>query len=99
MIVVTGVVEIDAEHVWPATTAAAKLVDATEREDGCISYRFSVDILNPRRFRLYEEWRDEAALAAHLKTPHVAEFQKRLKSFRIIERRIVKYEVGEATPL
>lgn len=99
MIVVTGIIELDSEHVWPATTAAAKMVAETSREDGCITYSFYVDILNQRRFRIYEEWRDEAALEAHFKTPHMAEFQEALKSFRITERRIHKFEVKEATPL
>ncbi len=40
MIVVTGEIEFKAEHVWPATTAAAKMIEATQKEDGCILYRF-----------------------------------------------------------
>lgn len=99
MIVVTGIIEIDAEHVWPATTAAAKMVAASEKEDGCLSYRFYVDIVNQRRFRIYEEWRDEAALSAHFKTPHMAEFQAAMKNFRVLERKIVKYEVAETQKL
>ncbi len=93
MIVVTGVIEIDSEHVWPATTAAGKMIEATEKEDGCITYRFYVDITDQRCFRVYEEWVSEEALQAHMKTPHMAEFQKALKSFRILDSNIIKYEV------
>ena len=94
MIVVTGIIEIDAEHVWPATTAAAKMIAESEKEPGCITYRFYVDITETRRFRVYEEWESEEALAAHFKTPHMAEFQKALSGFRILNRQIVKYEVN-----
>lgn len=94
MIVVTGVVEIDAEHVWPATTAAGKMIEATQKEDGCLSYGFSVDITDQRKFRIYEEWTSEEALAAHMKTPHMAEFQKAMSGFRILDRKIVKYQVN-----
>ena len=93
MIVVTGVVEIDAEHVWPATTAAGKMVKATQKEEGCLTYSFYVDITDQHKFRIYEEWVSEEALAAHMKTPHMAEFQKALGEFRILDRKIVKYHV------
>ncbi|MEM7271146.1 MAG: putative quinol monooxygenase [Pseudomonadota bacterium] len=99
MIVVTGVIEVDAEHVWPATTAAAKMVAETEKEDGCITYRFYVDISNTSMFRVYEEWRDDDALAAHFRTPHMAEFQNALKGFRILRRELVKFEVTETQAL
>ena len=99
MIVVTGVIEIDAEHVWPATTAAAKMIEATQKEDGCLTYCFYVDITNQRRFRVYEEWTSEEALAAHMKTPHMAEFRKALSEFKILNRNIVKYHAGQAESL
>ena len=94
MIVVTGVVEIDAEHVWPATTAAGKMIEATQDEEGWITYSFYVDITDQRKFRIYEEWACEEALAAHMKTPHMAEFQKALSEFRILDRTIDKYHVN-----
>lgn len=94
MIVVTGVVEIDAEHVWPATTAAGKMIEATQKEEGCITYCLYVDITDQRKFRIYEEWASVEALAAHMKTPHMAEFQKALSEFRIFDRKIVKYQVN-----
>lgn len=99
MIVVTGVIEVEAEDVWPATTAAAKMIEASEAEPGCISYRFSVDIMNSRRFRIYEEWESEDALKAHFASPHMAEFQARLKDLRITRRDIVKYERPEVVRL
>lgn len=99
MIIVTGIIEVDAEDVWPVTTAAAKMIRATEAEPGCLSYRFSVDILKSNRFRLYEEWRDEAALEAHFRSPHMAEFRERLKDLRITRREIVKFERPEVQPL
>ena len=99
MIVVTGVIEIDAEHVWPATTAAAKMIKASRAEEGCIEYCFYVDITETRRFRVYEEWESEEALQAHFATPHMAEFREALKSFRILDRKIMKYEVNSVQGL
>ena len=76
MIVVTGVVEIDAEHVWPATTAAGKMIEATQKEEGCITYSFYVDITDQRKFRIYEEWASEEALAAHMERQCLKEHLK-----------------------
>ncbi|MEL6794397.1 MAG: putative quinol monooxygenase, partial [Pseudomonadota bacterium] len=71
----------------------------SNKEDGCIVYKFYSDLMNPRRFRLYEEWRDQAALDAHFASDHMAEFQKQLASFRVLDRNIKKFEVGETTSL
>ena len=99
MIVVTGTIDLHPEDVWPATTVAAEMVRRTEQEDGCISYRFYVDINQLTRFRLYEEWRDEDALAEHLKTPHMKAFLARIAELRVTSRSVVKYEVAEAEPV
>lgn len=99
MIVVTGIIELESEDVWPATTAAAKMVEASEAETGCISYRFSVDILNPRRFRIYEEWESEEALAAHAASDHMAEWRRKIGALKVTRRQIVKFEMPASTPL
>ena len=95
MIVVTGTIDVHPEDVWPATTVAAEMVRRTELEVGCISYRFYVDINYLTRFRLYEEWRDEAALAAHMQMPHMKAFLSRIAELRVLERTVVKYEVTD----
>lgn len=99
MIVVTGEIEFHPEDAWPAMAAALVMMEETAKEDGCIIYRFYTDILNPRRFRIYEEWRDEAALEAHFRTAHMAVFREKIGKLRTLERRLVKMKVDEATPL
>lgn len=100
MIVVTGEIELHPEDAWAATFAALHMMEASALEDGCIAYRIYSDILNPRRFRIYEEWRDEAALQAHFDTPHMAVFREKLAALRVIDRRVKKMEVaGAASPL
>ena len=99
MIVITGEIELHPEDVWPATYHAARMMDASAAEDGCICYRFYADLINPRRFRVYEEWRDEAALKAHFASPHMAAFQAALKELRILERNIKKFEVNDVERL
>lgn len=99
MIVITGEIELHPEDVWPATYHAARMMEASAAEDGCLCYRFYADLMNPRRFRVYEEWRDEKALKAHFASPHMAAFQKALKGMRVVERRLEKFEVSEKKAL
>lgn len=96
MIVVTGEIELHPEDAWPAASAALKMMEATKAEDGCLIYKFYTDLMNPRRFRVYEEWRDEEALAAHFQTEHMAEFQEKLRKLRITDRKIKKFFVDMA---
>jgi quinol monooxygenase YgiN len=48
-----------------------KFVAPTRNESGCIQYDLHVDNSDPAAFAFYERWVDEAALDAHLKTPHI----------------------------
>lgn len=47
------------------------VVDATLREEGCISYQLNRDLANPRRFVFIEEWESQADLDRHLAAPHM----------------------------
>jgi len=52
-----------------ARTAICAIVDATRSEQGCIEFRLSENQENGT-LHLYEEWRDEAALALHHDQPY-----------------------------
>ena len=99
MIVITGEIELHPEDVWPATYHAARMMEASAAEDGCICYRFYADLVNPRRFRIYEEWRDEDAPKAHMSSAHMKAFQTALSGLRVVERRLEKFGVTEKTQL
>ena len=46
---------------------ARRLAKVTRAEDeGCLAYVFHQEQGNPNEFVLYEQWRDQAALDAHL---------------------------------
>ncbi len=45
---------------------------ASRRDDGCLHYGYYTEITDPLSFIAVEEWRDNEALAAHLRQPHVA---------------------------
>ena len=46
---------------------AASLAKVTNEEDeGCITYQFLQEIDDPREFVIYEQWRDQPSLDAHI---------------------------------
>jgi quinol monooxygenase YgiN len=52
--------------------AFAPAIEATLKEKGCRAYHMSRDPKSPTAYLLYEHWDSLPALAAHLKTPHIA---------------------------
>ncbi|PKW26801.1 putative quinol monooxygenase [Phycicoccus duodecadis] len=52
--------------------ALRTLVEATRQEEGCLSYDLYESASAPGMFVTVEEWTDQAALDAHMRTPHIA---------------------------
>ncbi len=94
MIVVTGTIELAAENADAAVGHAIEVMRETAAEKGCIVYRFYRDLENPALFRVYEEWESEADLGAHLKSPHVAEFGRRLQEVGVVSRSLKILDVA-----
>lgn len=95
MLIVTGVIEINPDHISSAQVAAVEMMEETRKEAGCQVYEFSQQIEAPHRFRVYEEWTDDAALQAHSEAPHMAAFREALGEIGVISRDIVKFQAGE----
>lgn len=54
------------------------LVEPTHAEPGCVQYFLTQNRQDPAEFVFVEEWRDEAALEAHLDSPHLRGAKDRL---------------------
>ena len=48
----------------------SKLTDESRKEPGCIMYIVHLHKTEPRRFFIYEQYKDDAALEAHRAAPH-----------------------------
>jgi quinol monooxygenase YgiN len=75
------------------------MVAASRAEDGCIDYAYAEDIGDAGLIRVFEIWRDEAALHAHFKTAHMAAWRAAWPGFGVSDRRIVAYEIASERPL
>ena len=96
MIVIAGSVTVKPEKREVARQAALRMAEATRAEAGCISYRFSVDLADPDRVYIFEEWESQEALGRHFATPHMAEFQRTLPEVLGGPTELKLYEVSAA---
>jgi quinol monooxygenase YgiN len=99
VIIVAGTVRIDPAKVDGARTEMAKMIAASRAEDGCFGYSYAIDVLEPAVVRVFEAWRDRAALEAHFRTPHIAAWRASWASIGISDRRLEAYEVAGVTML
>jgi quinol monooxygenase YgiN len=99
MIVVHATGRVKADQLDAAVDAARKMAAATEAEEGNLSYTFSIDIDDPLRVHLFEEWKTPEALTEHFSTPHMAEFIGALGSVLDGDMPTTKYVVSESGPL
>ena len=65
MLLIAGTVRIDPDRIEQARAAASTMIAETRKEDGCLSYAFAQDLLDPGLIHISETWRDGAALKAH----------------------------------
>jgi len=47
------------------------MLQPTRKEAGCVRYELLANIANPADFTFVEEWADQAAIDAHMQTPHL----------------------------
>ena len=58
--------------------AIEEAVGPTRAEEGCINYDLHQGSEDPSEFLLYENWRSQADLDAHLEMPHVQALLEKL---------------------
>jgi quinol monooxygenase YgiN len=55
----------------------SKLSEASRQEPGCVMYIVHRHKTDPRRFFIYEQYKDDAALEAHRAAPHFLQFARK----------------------
>jgi quinol monooxygenase YgiN len=54
-----------------------KLTAESRKEPGCVVYQVHKHKTEPRRFFIYEQYKDDAALEAHRTAPHFLQYAKK----------------------
>ncbi len=77
MLVLTAHFNIKPEHVADFREVISRQGNnAMEKEEGCFQFDISQHPEDEIQFFLYEVYRDQAAIDAHQKTPHFADYRK-----------------------
>jgi len=99
MIQINGTITLAGDAGQDVIDAIVAMVRASRAEDGCLDYTFARDLADPNTLVLFERWRDQAALAAHSASAHMAVFQKTLAANPPVARELRVYETDEGRPL
>jgi quinol monooxygenase YgiN len=73
--------------------------EASRGDDGCVDYGYYRGITDDMAFIAVEEWRDMAALEAHLRTPHIARLIAALPEHSAAPPEIATHVTAETVPL
>jgi len=99
MLIVLAKAQVGDVAMAAAKAAIADMVAASNAESGCIAYAFTQDVLQPTILHIVEKWQDEAALAEHFATPHMAAFGAAIAGldFNVIEA--IKFHTDDGSPV
>ncbi len=75
VLVVTWMAKVGREAEMAAVFS--KLSEESRKEPGCVMFLAHRHKTEPRRFLVYEQYKDDAALEAHRATPHFLQYAKK----------------------
>lgn len=99
MLLIMGTVRLAAGGLDRALAAMEKMVMGSRAEDGCLTYAYGQDVLDPTLIHVVERWRDREALKAHGVSPHMAEWRAAGAELGLYDRDLKLYEADDGTPL
>ena len=99
MIVVAGSLQIKPGTRPEALRLALWMMEKTNAESGCISYRFSSALEDENTILVFEEWESSDHLKAHFQAPHMAQFNAQLKNLVAGRSSLKRYVVTEHSAL
>ena len=98
-LIVAGTVRVPPESLAGLKPHMEAMLDASRAEDGCLTYSYAQDVVEPGLIRVFEAWRDQAALTAHFKTAHMAAWRAAWPGFGVSERKLFAYETASERAL
>ncbi|WP_293322172.1 putative quinol monooxygenase [Phenylobacterium sp.] len=93
-LIIAGTIRVPPERLDAFRPHMIAMLEASRAEDGCLVYSYAEDVAEPGLIRVFEVWRDQAALDAHFQTPHLAAWRAAWPEFGVSDRRLIAYEVA-----
>ena len=92
-VAVLGTLKFPPEQIPEILPHLRRLVEATQRNDGCIAYDVALDPFEAGLIRFSELWPDPQTLAQHLRAPHIEPWRAAARSCGLLERQFVAYDI------
>ena len=98
-IIVLGHIDLHAEDASAAEALMRTMTSETVKEQGCLHYAYSRDLVTAHRFQLSELWENEESLAAHLQASHTMTYRAGIGKLRVVKRGVKKYDASNMKEL
>jgi quinol monooxygenase YgiN len=98
MLIIVGTIRLPPEDSAAAREAIERMITASRAEDGCLTYSYSEDILEPGLIHVTERWQDQASLKKHWKSEHVVQWRATWETLGFRDRNLQLY-AAEATTI
>jgi len=95
MIILAGTIRLGAGKREAALPVLQELVAATRAEPGNLQYAFAFDVNDDHVLRIFEVFKDAAALEAHRTSEHMAKWRTRQAELGLHDRDFAQYEVSD----
>jgi quinol monooxygenase YgiN len=93
-VIVAGSYRVPPQNLAGLRPHMQAVIDATRAEDGCITYTYGEDMAEPGLIRVFEVWRDQAAIDAHFASAHMKTWQTERARFGLFDRAISSYDIA-----
>jgi len=93
-LLIAGTVRVPPQNLERFQPHMQAMLTASRAEDGCLEYSYALDVAEPGLVRIFEAWRDQAALDAHFQTPHMAVWRSHWPEFGVSDRSLSLYEIA-----
>ncbi len=98
-LIIAGTVRVPPENLERFKPHMLAMLSASGAEDGCLEYAYAQDVADPGLIRVFEAWRDQAALDAHFQAPHMAAWRAAWPQFGVSDRKLMAYETASQRQL
>ena len=98
-LIIAGTVRVPPENLERFRPHMQAMLAASRAEDGCLTYSYAIDVQDPGLIRVFEIWRDQAAIDAHFKAPHMATWRAANAELGVFDRKLTLYEVASERSL
>ena len=98
-LIIAGTVRVPPENLERFRPHMQAMLTASRAEDGCLEYSYGEDVAEPGLIRVFEVWRDQAAIDAHFAAPHMKVWRAACAEHGVSDRKLFAYETASERPL